>query len=306
VEWGSTGTAVPSIKYDVEHEWDLGFESNVGLAPVVMGLVFSPNTAQAELSLLETRYLMFQTRAVTIRTDLSDNLPNELKGESHLKLSILPVGLRLPPYRTAWFKPFYFYHWNQGIHELGLEVGPGKESFRRLGWRTAALYDPRENTVAVSMGFSHGNNSGDGSDFFYEYIGNFFDEDEARIGLGGIGFSVGTNEGFGFRGSLLDMQLGFLQTSLLEGSPDYFSWLPVGVVFPPIRDSVSFYYKFHWWPAVRAKDVGMHSYGLGWHLGSRTWVLRTGWSTGVNNKGDPTASFAIEFESALYFIIFGG
>jgi hypothetical protein len=59
----------------------------------------------------------------------------------------------------------------------------------------------------------------------------------------------------------------------------------------------NFYYRLHWWPAVEAESIGMHTIGLALHTEDEgSWFGRVNITAGVNNFGVPTLLFGAEVE----------
>ena len=285
-----------SVAYEVEHTWHLGLNSEWSFTPVIMGIAGKKNQLFNEVSIAEYRNFVFQVRAATIWSNFSAG--------SQESLSLLPIGVLLPPYSSDWIKPYYFLHWSQGIHELGIEIDKSEDFDVQLGLRGSIQYQASNGDMRFGVGFSHGIHT-EWSESFIDV----WDDDRSRLrfGLGGIGASYGTKGG-GFRGSIFDLQIGYIQTSLVEGSGnetswDYLSWAPIGVVFPPVRETIAFHYKFHWWPALQSKSLGMHSYGFGWHLDSNTWLIRASYTSGINNEGEAVSVVGIEVESLVLLLL---
>ena len=288
-------------QYTVEHTWKLGLKHKWSVTPYVMGLTQNNSLTYHETSFLEFRYIIFQARLATMWL----SIPNTAWSSSSLqqmqqKISVLPVGIQLPPFSVSWFRPYYFLHWSQGAHELGIEVD--KEEFfnGQIGLRTSVQYHAPTSEFFYHVGISHGiqNPSGESFSDLWE------DSDERRVGWFGLGLSY-SNVGLGCKWSFFDIQYGFFQTSIAEGNItnintdieyDYVSFLPLGIVFPPVHDVVSFHYKFHWYPLTESQSNGLHTYGAGWHFGSKTSLLRTDYTFGVNDRGSPTSLFSIELE----------
>jgi len=300
----------------VEHAWTLEFVPRWSVDPVLVGAGLGPGQFSVELSLLEAQYAFLRARLLS--TWLNPAAGNAHTGPDVRATSLLPAGLTLPPYRVEWLQPYYLYHWSMNGHELGLEIGPGSNT--NLGLRLGAVTSA--SLTAVTLGASLGGMSNETSNTLGDYPWPG-DQGGFRLGFGAIGGSVGSRHGPGIRASVLDLQAGYLLTSLFDfdvsagGTVNYDSLLPVGLALPPaVERWLTPYYKFHWYPAFAASRngvsdirslVGMHTVGLGIIVPEDlpiTPAFRMSLTTGVNHEGDALLLLGLDIESRYLLALF--